>query len=644
MLKLHADKTLFRDAAGRQIILRGVNLGGDSKVPAKPDGQSWRPTDFADHRVVDFVGRPFPLDEADVHLGRLAHWGFNCVRLLVTWEAIEHAGPGLYDEIYLDYVAQMCRAAARHGLYVFVDPHQDVWSRMSGGDGAPAWTFEVAGLDFTRFDAADAALVMQYRYDSRQGGRQASYPTMCWSANYQAPANAIMWTLFFAGDDFAPAHRFAGRSVQGFLQDHFLGALAALAERIADLPNVIGFDTLNEPGEGWIGRRLDTPAKVVRGLRWSPLDGLAVASGFPCEIERASPDTQTAQCETVNANGISIWLPGREDPFRADGVWDVDPGGQPIALRPDYFCSREGRPISIEADYMVPFFARVAQAIRNVRKDWLIFVEMSPFSSTYRDGYPAGVPDQAVSAPHWYDYTALVTKCFDAARSVNILTGVETLGLQAIEDNYCRELGQLKQAGDTLGGGVPTLIGECGYQIDMNDADSYKRFASGERGQDIWQSQTIAMNAMYNALDRLLLSSTQWNYSSSNRNDPMIGDGWNQEDLSIFSEDQRVDPDDLDSGGRGIEGFCRPYMRRVQGVLISQNYELETSTFETELLVDKRIDEPTELYLPRRIFGTDPQFALAGVEAEISQTAQLVRIDARASGLLKLRIVSGGTR
>ena len=49
------------------------------------------------------MDRPFPLAEADEHFGRLASWGLTFVRLLVTWEAVEHAGPGIYDEDYLTY-------------------------------------------------------------------------------------------------------------------------------------------------------------------------------------------------------------------------------------------------------------------------------------------------------------------------------------------------------------------------------------------------------------------------------------------------------------------------------------------------------------------------------------------------------------
>ncbi|RYF09411.1 MAG: hypothetical protein EOO77_23885, partial [Oxalobacteraceae bacterium] len=155
--KIDIRGTTFRDTNQRHVILRGVNLGGDTKVPFAPDGRTHNPTDFADHRTVSFVGRPAPLNEIDDHLARLKHWGFNCLRLLTTWEAVEHAGPGKYDEAYLDYFTEVCRRAGQHGLHAFVDFHQDAWSRMSGGDGAPGWTFEAAGLDFSKFAETGAA-------------------------------------------------------------------------------------------------------------------------------------------------------------------------------------------------------------------------------------------------------------------------------------------------------------------------------------------------------------------------------------------------------------------------------------------------------------------------------------------------------
>ena len=143
MVKISGSQ--FLDDHGRVLMLRGVNLGGSSKVPVIPDVSTYRSEGFFNHREVSFVGRPFPLEEADEHYRRLRYWGFNTLRFLVTWEAIEHAGPCIYDHQYLEYLHQVIAKAGEWGFMVFIDPHQDVWSRFSGGDGAPGWTLEAAG-------------------------------------------------------------------------------------------------------------------------------------------------------------------------------------------------------------------------------------------------------------------------------------------------------------------------------------------------------------------------------------------------------------------------------------------------------------------------------------------------------------------
>ena len=254
--RLHIEGRWFVDEHGRRVILRGVNLGGDCKVPY-PDGGTNFPSDFSNHREVSFIGRPFPIGEAEEHFSRLRAWGFNCLRMLTTWEAVEHRGPKDYDTEYLDYFAELCRIAGDYGFYVFVDFHQDVWSRMSGGDGAPGWLFEKVGIDYRNIGASGSAHVMQNLYDYSRGGRQEDrYPTMSWSANSRRPANGIMWTLFFAGSDFAPGLTIDGENVQDYMLEHYLGAMREIARRIRDLPNVMGFDSLNEPTPGWIGQSL----------------------------------------------------------------------------------------------------------------------------------------------------------------------------------------------------------------------------------------------------------------------------------------------------------------------------------------------------------------------------------------------------
>lgn len=129
----------FCDEHGRRIMLRGVNLGGNCKCPAVPAMPSHIEEGFFQHRNVSFCGRPFPLEEADRHYARLRSWGFNCLRFLITWEAIEHAGPGIYDEEYLEYIYQV---VAKAGDTVFMSSLTPI--RMCGA-GSPAATAPPAG-------------------------------------------------------------------------------------------------------------------------------------------------------------------------------------------------------------------------------------------------------------------------------------------------------------------------------------------------------------------------------------------------------------------------------------------------------------------------------------------------------------------
>ena len=242
---IHLSGSWFTDEQHRTVILRGVNLGGSTKVPTRPDGATFRSEGFFNHREVSFVGRPFLLEEADEHFSRLRDWGFNFLRFLITWEAIEHAGPGIYDEEYLDYLRAVVQKARDYGFDLFIDPHQDVWSRFSGGDGAPGWTFELLGMDITHFKETGAAIVHQTNGDP--------FPRMIWPTNDYKYAAATLFTLFFGGNDFAPHTQMEGVSTQDFLQNHYIASIRKVAERLADLPNVVGYDTLNEPSHGFIG-------------------------------------------------------------------------------------------------------------------------------------------------------------------------------------------------------------------------------------------------------------------------------------------------------------------------------------------------------------------------------------------------------
>lgn len=586
----------FRDEHGRRLLLRGVNLGGSSKVPSTPDGATWRREGFFDHRHVSFVGRPFPLEAADEHFGRLRRWGLTTLRLLTTWEAIEHAGPGVYDRDYLDYFEAVVRKAGEHGLRLFVDPHQDVWSRFTGGDGAPGWTLEAAGFDMTCFDETGAAITHAVHGDP--------FPRMIWPTNNDKLAAATMFTLFFGGDDFAPGARVDGEPIQGYLQRHYLASIQQLASRLAGLDGVIGYDTLNEPGRGYIGRRdLGALEGVLRlGEMPTPFQSMLLGAGLEQTVEvwrfGLTGPRRSGQ-RALNAGGARAWLPGRECLWREHGVWDLGADGAPRLLRPDHFSRVQGRVVDFNRDYLRPFVNRYAASVRAADRQALIFVEGVPDSPL-----PTWGPEDAgriVSAPHWYDGLVLLLKRFDAWVGADAEAGRLVLGPRAIRRAYAAQIRRLQQHARAAMAGAPTLIGEVGIPFDVHGKRAYR---TGD-----FRAAIRAMDRSLRAMDDALASYTLWNYTADNTN--ARGDQWNDEDLSIFSRDQQADPADPDSGGRALEAAVRPYARAVAGELRRMHFDVRTRRFEIEFAHDPAVSAPTEVFVPAHQYPN-------GFEVEIS--------------------------
>lgn len=148
LLRLHIDGKVFRDPQNREIVLRGINVAGDAKYPKKPDLPSFVSEKFFDADDVSFVGRPFSLEDSHTHFRRLRKWGYNAIRYIFTWEAIEHAGPGVYDEEWITFTIEVLRIAKQYEFYVFMDPHQDVVSYSFGLPFSYHCTDPDSGLDF----------------------------------------------------------------------------------------------------------------------------------------------------------------------------------------------------------------------------------------------------------------------------------------------------------------------------------------------------------------------------------------------------------------------------------------------------------------------------------------------------------------
>ena len=128
-LQLRIEDGEFRDSRGRQITLRGINAAADAKYPSQPAIPSHIAENFFDGDNVNFHQRPFPKEDAHLHFSRLKRFGYNTIRYIFTWEAVEWAGPGKYDEEWIQHTLEILRIAKDFGFYVFMDPHQDVVCR-----------------------------------------------------------------------------------------------------------------------------------------------------------------------------------------------------------------------------------------------------------------------------------------------------------------------------------------------------------------------------------------------------------------------------------------------------------------------------------------------------------------------------------
>jgi endoglycosylceramidase len=189
MPPLHMKDGFFRDPAGRIVVLHGVNYSQERKRA------------------------PFFDWQAPEHFEDLRKWGFNVVRYLVIWDAIEPER-GVIDTAALDEIEQGVQYALENRIYVLLDMHQDLYCPLFGGNGMPEWT----ALD-------DPAVPNQ--------------------------VNSGDWYMNYANQDVRD-------SFDRFYTDEELQAAYAenwirVIERVKAYPNVIGYDLINEP---WIGNSL----------------------------------------------------------------------------------------------------------------------------------------------------------------------------------------------------------------------------------------------------------------------------------------------------------------------------------------------------------------------------------------------------
>ena len=607
--KIQTHNRNFKDELRRSVYFRGINIAGSSKIPFSHNCKT-----KANHcSDVSFVGRPFPVEEARTHFERLQKWGFNFVRLIVTWEALEPKGPKQYDWEYISYLKSIIAIANDYGMSVLIDPHQDVWSRFTGGDGAPLWTLEKIGFNVNHFEQTNAALVFQEDKDM---------PPMTWPTNYTKLASATMFTLFFGGNDFAPKTKIDNVNVQDYLQQHYIDAFSTLAKSLKESPNVIGFEVMNEPHPGWIGQ--DSLSNYMRfPLRNmatpTPSEAMALGAGYTRTVanwEVGLVGLKEIGKITVNAESKNAWKHDSLDVWRHNKVWKVSKGGEFTINIEGYFDSVNGKSVNFTKDYYVPFIYKFTEAIRRETPDAMIFIE-KPFQSSMPI---IGDLDNLVNATHWYDQITLIKKQYISWATLDLSNGGVVLGKKKIDALFKSQIKYVKELSIKLGTHAPTLVGEFGIPFDLSNGDSYSKSFFGDWD---FRDQTLALDRSIKALENNMVSYALWNYTPDNTN--AKGDLWNGEDLSIYSVSQKeATSDDINNGGRALRAAIRPFASAVTGTIVSSTFDMQTGTYHlifdsSKFTGDETI--PTIVHLPEYYYKS-------GFKTELSDGKLLPTNDA----------------
>jgi hypothetical protein len=352
---------------------------------------------------------------------------------------------------------------------------------------------------------------------------------MIWGTNYTRLVSQTVFTLFFAGKTYAPKCIIDGVNIQDYLQGHFIDAVGALAKRLSEAPGlfdecIIGWDSMNEPGEGLVGHpdlaKLNPSLRLKKGPMPTPLEGMRLGMGEAVEVETwnfGAMGPSKGQKVVIDPKGKRLWLQPEDEASRGGGKWGWKRGEEwemgtcsepkpafnlnmirsadlPVwaqhgvwepttsaLLKPDYFTTLPSDPshvVEFTDDFFTFHWMSYASTVRLHHPEAIHFIQAPVFHPPPR--LPESVlKNRAASSPHYYDGLTLMTKHWNwfNADALGLIRGkywslmqAIKIGDKAIRQSIQDQLGILKDDTAEVLGQYPTLIGELGCPYDMVSA------------------------------------------------------------------------------------------------------------------------------------------------------------------------------
>lgn len=383
--------------------------------------------------------------------------------------------PGVYNEDYLHGIDQHIQWAADNDIFVVLDMHQDLYSVLYA-DGAPEWATLTEGKPH------------------KTGA--------IWSDAYMlSKAVQTSFDNFWAN---TPASDGIG------LQDHYAQMWQHVAKRYANNPMVIGYDLMNEPFPGSPALEIMPAILAAYGKMIYDTTGKEL-SQRELVLMWSNVEERTKVLKSLTSEQNFAAVIDALYPFNRD----------------------------FETHQVQPFYQKVSDAIREVDKSSILFLEHSYLgnmgirSSIARTTLADGTPDSLLAyAPHGYD---LVTDTENAS-------GASLERLSFIYNRFQETAKQLN---------MPVWLGEWG--------------AFYRHGEEI---VPVAQYAVAQ-IEKNLFGNAYWSYDSRMNN------------LAYFKE-----------------ALLRPYPAYTNGELLEYNYDRESETLTMKWQEDANNSAPTLLFVP----------------------------------------------
>ncbi len=248
------------NAAGQRVILRGVAASGfedqaysgavgttphypidpaayDGRCPAN-DSRAPDPP-LCEVQAATSPARQSTAPGSQDDFAQMRAAGFDLVRLTINWSELEPTA-GTYSTTFLDRIAQVVGWARQQGIRVILDMHQDGYSRFLTSPADASVPQQAPPPGCTPADGQDGAPAWAVFTDGKPS---------C-GADGQSQLNLAGAEAFLNFWDNRTVPGPQGEAPGTGLQDHYIGALEALARRFAGNPAVLGYEVMNEPLPG----------------------------------------------------------------------------------------------------------------------------------------------------------------------------------------------------------------------------------------------------------------------------------------------------------------------------------------------------------------------------------------------------------